>query len=137
MDEAPLPLLTPIDLAPKKRRKRPEDKLQVSIWRDLRPLLAPEVVCWSSESRYVGRLEGARRRARGVVAGTPDMTFYWPHAAVALVELKVKGSYPDEDQRALHKRLRDAGVPVGVCRSLDELVQFLREQGCPMRVRSW
>ena len=121
----------------RKRNRREEDKLHRAIWRDLQGLLHPEVVVWSTENRQVGMIEGQRRRARGCIRGVPDMTFHWPHAHSAYVELKIKGSYPSEDQKRLHLRLRAAGIETAVCRSLHEVLQFLHHQGCPLRVRNW
>ena len=104
------------------------------MWKALRVLLAPEVVCWSMENRHVGMLEGQRRRARGCIAGVPDMQLAWPMGQVTMLELKAPNGTVSPDQRAMHARLRAAGVEVGICRSLDEVLAFLRRQGVPMRV---
>ncbi len=132
--EQELPALTPVQRGARKRRGTPEDDLQRMIWRALQRVLHPEVVAWSSEHRNNGTWEGMRRRARGCIRGVPDMVFHWPHGQICYIELKVKGGYPSEDQKALRQRLERAGVPVSVCRSLDEVLSFLRHCGVPLRI---
>ncbi len=127
-DYTPVPGMPPL----KKPRAAPEDVLQVAIWKALRLLLPPEVVCWSTESRKAGVREGARRKARGVIAGVPDMTFHWP-GGMTYVELKVPGRVPSDEQLRLHRRLREIGVLVAVATSLTELLVALRAAGCPLR----
>lgn len=129
--------------APKKPRakvKRPEDKLHTGIARELKRLLPPVVVWWSNESRGVGFKEGARRKARGVKAGVPDMEFHfpgqsYPEARSCFIELKAEAGALNEAQKDMHAALRDTGHLVYVCRSLDEVLEVLKRAGCPMRVR--
>ena len=123
----------------KASRTRPEDALQVMIWTALRLVLAPTVVCWSNENRRNGRIEGSLRRSRGVVAGVPDMVFHW-RGGIAYVELKAPrngvsgpGRAPSDGQLRVHTRLRAIGVPVATCTSLDQVLAFLRDCGCPLR----
>ena len=127
---------TPVPGMPKLRKPPTphEDILHVAIWKALRLVLGAEVVCWSTESRKVGVREGARRKARGVIAGVPDMTFHWP-SGMLYVELKVPGRTPSDEQHRLHKRLRDIGVSVAVATSLHELLALLRAAGCPLRCK--
>lgn len=120
--------------AARRRNRHPEDHLHVSIWKALRYCLAPEVVVWSTENRFNGMMEGSRRKARGVIAGCPDLAVHW-HGRVAYIELKAEKGRLSEAQRDLHGRLRRAGIETGVCRSLVEVLQFLRGQGCPVTAR--
>ena len=115
-------------------RGHPEDEMHAAIWKALCLVLAPTVVAWSTENRRNGLLEGVRRRLRGMIAGVPDMVFHW-QGGIAYVELKVPGGRPSEAQVRLQARLRAIGVPVAVCTSLDQVLAFLRDCGCPMRAR--
>src|SRR3990172_3849917 len=69
-----------------------------------------------------GRMDGARQKAAGLVAGVPDWLIFAPHVnasgAVSLttthvfgIELKAPGKYPSPEQKAFHARLARAGVP--------------------------
>ena len=90
-----------------------------------------------------GRIDGARQKAAGLKAGCPDWLIMggggpygtprkgegYHFAACFAVELKVKGTYPSPAQKAFHARLAAAGVPVAVCRSLDEIETALKGWG--------
>ena len=119
----------------RQRNRHPEDTLHAQVWKDLKWVLPPEVAAWSHENRNHGALEGQRRRARGVVPGVPDMQFAWPVGRSAFVELKADKGRLSDEQRLFHARLEGAGLPVAVCRSFDEVLRFLRDQGCPLRCR--
>ena len=121
----------------RKRNRRTEDKLHVSIWRDLQKVLHPGVVAYSLENRHVGAVEGSMRRERGVKAGIPDMIFHWPHGWCAYIEIKPPKCYPTRSQKHMHELLRTAGIAVGVCHSISEVLIFLRDQGCPLRINRW
>ncbi len=127
------PLISPIDATPRARNKRPEEVLHRSVWKALGLLLDPSVVVWSVENARNGRREGARRVARGCVQGVPDLAVHWPDAMVTYIELKAGRNTTTPEQRRMHERLQDIGVGVGVCRSLDEVVAFLKGLGVPMR----
>jgi len=109
-----------------------EDRLHMHIWRALQILLPEDVVAWSNENRRNGQREGARRKARGCIAGIPDMQF--THAnRVLYVEIKTPTGTVTKEQRALHKRLKSTGAPVAVCRSLDDVIGFLSREGISLR----
>ena len=52
-----------------------------------------------------------------------------PLGRVYGVELKAPGSYLSPEQKAFHKRLEACGVPVAVCRSIDEIGVYLSGWG--------
>ncbi|GBR43318.1 VRR-NUC domain-containing protein [Gluconobacter roseus] len=109
-----------------------EDRLHTHIWRALQILLPDDVVAWSNENRRNGQREGARRKARGCIAGVPDMQF--THAGRTLyVEIKTPTGTVSKEQRALHKRLKVSGASVAVCRSLDDVISFLSREGISLR----
>lgn len=117
---------------PRKRHQHHEDNLHTQIARVLRAILPASVVWTSTENRHNGVREGARRKARGCRAGWPDMQF--GHAGRTIfVELKHGKNGASKDQRDLHEELREQGFPVAVCRSLDDVVAFLKENEFPMR----
>jgi len=110
-----------------------EDKLHAEIVRALEVILPPSVVWWSSESRGVGVREGARRKARGVKAGVPDMQFHFDSRS-HFIEIKTTQGRMNEAQIAMAAWLRGAGHQYDVCRSLDDVIDCLRRAGCPMRI---
>jgi len=81
-----------------------------------------------NEGRRGGRrgyADGAKQKAAGLVAGACDWFLFGAGRAFGL-ELKRPGSYLSPAQKAFHARLGAAGVPVAVCRSLDEIEVALR-----------
>ncbi|WP_291365313.1 VRR-NUC domain-containing protein [Acetobacter sp. UBA5411] len=117
---------------PRKRPQHHEDNLHTQIANALRVILPSCVVWTSTENRFNGPREGARRKARGCRAGWPDMMFC--HAGRTIyAELKHGKNGASKEQRDLHAELRGQGFPVAVCRSLDEVLAFLKENEFPMR----
>lgn len=111
-----------------------EDRLHKFIWNALTVMLPDDCVAWSNENRRNGVREGARRKARGCIAGVPDMEFHYRGRAMC-VELKAEKGRLSPEQKALHARLKAAGTPVAVCRSLDDVTAFLTAQGVALRGR--
>ena len=72
--------------------------------------------------------------AYGMQPGWPDLEFVHD-GRLYCVELKWGGNRPTKNQAALHVRLREAGVPVRVCRSQEEVVGFLDDCQIPLRQR--
>lgn len=83
--------------------------------------------------------QGKRLKAQGMTAGVPDWLIMGsqPHYtrgpdSVALtwaIELKARRGSLSPAQKAFHKRLEAAGVPVCVCRSLDDIEAQLKQWG--------
>ena len=63
-----------------------------------------------------------------VKAGAPDLLMLW-RGRVCGVELKGPGGTVSEVQQQMHRKLHACGVPVAVCRSLEEVADALREWG--------
>lgn len=139
-----------ITVSGKKRASHPEDTLHEQIVTALKVLLpqpeAPasmaaarayqpandEVIWYSTENRHNGAREGARRKRRGCFAGVADMHFY--RRGVALkIELKSEGNKMTPGQVLMSRRLEVTGIRCYVCRSLEEVIQVLRENGFPLR----
>lgn len=110
-----------------------EDRLHTHIWRALQFALPPCVEAQSFENRQNGAREGARRKARGCLPGWPDLGII--HRGVTYyVEIKTPTGRLTKEQRERHASLRAAGAIVSVCRTLDEVLEFLRANGVPVRM---
>lgn len=80
-------------------------------------------------------LEAKNLKRRGATAGIPDLEIL--HRGRALfVELKTKSGALEDSQKFTIPRIERAGCPVAVCRSLDAVQAFLRNQGVPLRTES-
>ena len=76
-------------------------------------------------------IDGVRAR-RGLcikflpsVAGVPDRIVFLPVGRILLAELKAPGGRLRPDQRIMHKRLAERGVPVAVLSSKEEVDAWL------------
>jgi len=90
--------------------------------------------------------EGARRKAMGRVAGIPDL-FVLHNGRLHGIELKrppktlasgkVSKAKPvtSDAQDDAMRRLMIAGAPCRVCRSIDEVADFLTQCGVPLKAR--
>jgi hypothetical protein len=67
-------------------------------------------------------------------AGFPDILIFYDSRCVGL-ELKVKGRKPSAAQQLMFPRLRNCGVQIFVCQSVDEVIAALHEAGIPLRGR--
>lgn len=74
-----------------------------------------------------GRLKGA-----GLKQGMPDILLFLNGLCFG-IELKSYKGVLTPVQRDMHKKLRDAGVPVAVCTSLNEVIAILKVWGFPLR----
>ena len=79
----------------------------------------------------------AKLKAEGVKAGAPDVLVFdsvhirsqgviWEYNGLA-IELKVGRNKPSAAQREWHEKLRARGWRVEVCRTIDEVLEVLRE----------
>ena len=80
---------------------------------------------------------GKRLKSQGMTAGVPDWLIIGggydfdstPLGRIYAVELKSRKGSLAPAQRAFHARLAAAGVPVAVCRSLEEIEAALKGWG--------
>lgn len=77
---------------------------------------------------------GAKLKRMGVKAGVPDIIIIHTGRCLA-IELKAPKKSTSPEQKALHVKLRAAGCPVIVARSLAEIEMFLATNGVPLRAR--
>ena len=75
----------------------------------------------------------AKLKWQGLKPGVPDLALYWS-GGHGMIEVKAEGGRLSDDQIAVHAILRDRGVKVAVCRSIDDLIQTMREWGVPGRI---
>jgi hypothetical protein len=116
------------------RRLRPEDELQMAVCKLLRHALPFGAVYFHIPNGGKRSLtEAARFKRMGVTAGMPDLGVLH-EGRIAWLELKVaKGRVSDVQARA-HERLRIAGCPVSICKSIDDVIAALAEAGVPLRI---
>ena len=74
-----------------------------------------------------GRLKGA-----GLKQGMPDILLFLNGMCFG-VELKSHSGKITQVQKVMHGKLRDAGVPVTVCSSLNDVIAVLKVWGFPLR----
>jgi len=72
-------------------------------------------------------------RAPGALSGVPDICLVYRGRPI-FIELKTKRGVVPDHQIAVHDRLTLAGAVVKVCRSLEDVVQFLSPM-MPLRGR--
>jgi hypothetical protein len=68
-----------------------------------------------------------RQRIAGTQKGAPDLVVVGPGGRVVWLEVKAPRRYPSPDQRVLHSCLTALGHAVGVVRSVDEALAFVRK----------
>lgn len=76
-----------------------------------------------------GRLKGC-----GLKKGMPDIFVFYKSRAIG-IELKTEGGKPSVTQQCMFHLLKEAGVPVHVCRSMEEVASILRDEGVPLKMR--
>jgi hypothetical protein len=114
----------------------PEHELQVAVGDALRVLLPGDAVFTSWDlAGFVSAAEGARKKRRHCLAGWPDMGVAW-RSRLVLIELK-RSRYGvlSKAQRELHPRLENAGFPVEVCCSVEDVLETVSRAGIPLRGR--
>jgi hypothetical protein len=111
---------------PKRRAKRPERQLHAAVARFLNVAL-PEGAYWLPIPNGGSRnaIEAANMKASGEVkAGQPDLAVIYRGRVIG-IELKVKGGRRSPAQVEAHKAWELAGAVVTVCRSIEEVSNFL------------
>jgi hypothetical protein len=110
-----------------------EDQIQVAVAEYL-TLALPVEVWWSSiEHRTWSAREGANRKKRGVKPGVPDLLICW-HGQIFGIELKTRTGHLSQGQIEQRAALLRAGARWALCRSLDDVIDKLREWEIPMRM---
>ena len=114
------------------RRGAPEHKLHVSVAKFLNVAL-PLDAWWTTIPTAGSSLtQGAKIKARGYKAGTPDLVIIYRGKARWL-ELKAAKGVVAPEQRLCHAALHEAGSPVGIARDLNDVQFWLEQWGIPLR----
>ena len=77
-------------------------------------------------------IAGARRKARGIRPGWPDMQAIWRGQFYA-IELKEGAGKQSDNQIAMQAEIERAGGKYQVCRSVEDVEAALRGWGIPLR----
>lgn len=115
------------------RRGNPEHRLHVSVAKFLNVAL-PLDAWWTTIPTAGSSLQqGAKIKARGYKAGTPDLVILWQGRTYWL-ELKAPKGTVDPLQRQCHEALMRAGSKVGIARDLNDVQYWLDAQwSIPLR----
>ena len=80
-----------------------------------------------------GHVRGAMLKRAGLRAGMPDLVIF--HDGLTFfIELKTDNGRLSKAQAECHADLWDAGCPVAVCRSVDEVERILASWKIPTRI---
>jgi hypothetical protein len=80
----------------------------------------------------LGKATAGSLRGAGLKVGMPDCLIFHQGRAVG-IELKTDKGKLTIQQETMHERLTKAGVPVYVCRSMDQVFESLQLEMIPMR----
>jgi hypothetical protein len=116
-----------------------EDEFQHSVAQLLDHVFRGRKVVWShfpSGGYFLSKAAAARLYRLGLKRGMPDIMIWWRDPfdmpRCIGIELKTSKGRPSTPQRKKHAELEEAGVACAVCRTLDEVVIFLRHHQVPM-----
>jgi hypothetical protein len=116
---------------PKKARMRPEARLQESVCQFLALQERMGLLLWFAVPNGGSRnlLEAVNLKRQGLRAGVPDLCIIPKIGPVMFIELKSEEGTLSRLQSIWLQNLVEYGCPVRVCRSRDEVEQFLYETG--------
>ena len=118
-------------------RNADEDDIHCAIVGYLRAVLPHGFVVQHTANKPRSEAAGAREKRMGAVKGWPDLAVYGQaeedRPTAWFIEVKAPGGRLKEEQIAVHDRLRLAGFPVAVARSVDDVRAKLREWNVPAR----
>ncbi len=118
-----------------RRRQAPEEQLQMATVKFLRHALDANAMFFAVPNGGLrSRTEAMRFKATGTIAGMPDLFVIFSGKTLG-IELKAPKGRLSDAQINCHAKLMSAGVRVGVCRSLEEVVSELLMAGVPLRAK--
>lgn len=124
-----------IETAPqptKRKHAQPEARIQAScveyLWNNY-PETRGLYIHIPNEGNRSSKLDGAMRKALGLVAGAPDtFLFIARHGYFGLaIEYKTETGVQSQEQKAFQARLERQGYLYRLCRSLDQFKQIISE----------
>ena len=116
-------------------RSYPEWRLQEAVWAYLAQALPTDALAWASDEAGSAPNAhiGARRKARGIIAGVPDL-FVWHRGKLVGLELKAGSNGPNINQKLFGDRMAHCiGGFWFVCRTLEEVERALRGVAIDLR----
>lgn len=121
----PIPKRAPIKRTKGKAKASPEYALHIRavVWLRRRNLVFLHPA--NGRGGASERMHGARL---GVMNGAPDLIIFTPDKTLG-IELKAETGSVSRTQVHAHEQLKRAGVAVAVCRSIEEIAQFLESEG--------
>jgi hypothetical protein len=144
-DDARLALLGSGENEPKKEREKRskleqitnpyEHEVQCRIVNGLRLLLPLDYIVCSFRAESYDPAVRRRSKEAGYIAGYAE-THVIGDSRLWLMEIKDRDGRLSDDQKRVHPRIIAAGIPLlRICRSLDQAVAFLQENGARFRGR--
>jgi hypothetical protein len=117
-------------------RNNPEFKVQVAIVKYLRLVMPNAIVqhCVNEVNKRgtAGMLQATRNKSAGVFTGFPDLVvFLGADQGPFFLEVKSKTGTTSEGQKIAHQMLRNLGYGVAVVKSIDDVREFLNNEGIP------
>jgi len=114
------------------KRTEPEHVLHVSVRRYLDMALPLDAWWTTIPTAGSSLVQGAKVKARGYRAGTPDLMILW-RSACYWFELKSAKGTVDPLQREQHAAIMRAGGKVGIARDLNDVQFWLEQWSIPLR----
>lgn len=116
----------------KRRHSQPEAKIQASavqwLWNE-RPETRGLFIHIPNEGNRSNKMDGAMRKALGLVAGAPDTFLFMARGCFhgLAIEFKTDKGVQSQEQKAFQSRLERAGYRYEICRSLDQFKLIVTE----------
>lgn len=118
-----------------KQRKKPvqkEDNLQKTAIAYIRTCYPYVLAIHPANERKCSPQAGARLKAKGVLAGTPDILLWWKvheGTQAGAIELKVGKNQLSDAQIAWRDKFEACGGKWALCRSIDDVRDWLNQWG--------
>jgi hypothetical protein len=124
-----------VDKHPPELDVKPETERQIQ--RSIRAWLAAHgILSWAvpNGAHIAGsKLERIRKvsalKADGLMPGAPDLTLVSRSGGVGFLEVKSATGSVSNEQKHMHRVLRDRGAPVAIVRSIDDTSEALKQWG--------
>lgn len=110
-----------------------EYELHVAVVRLLDAILVGAMYFHPPNGGWRSKVESARLKNMGVVAGIPDLVILYDGKTLFIELKKQKTGRVSPAQLVCHAQLAACGHHVEVCRSLDEVIAALDRHGVPHR----
>jgi hypothetical protein len=108
------------------RKDQPERRLHLQVANYLDLALPANAFWWPTPnaSKRLPRQAANMKRAKEFKPGIPDIMICY-RGRLICIELKSPKGRVSPEQDAVHERLTLSGAAVGICRSLDDLIDLL------------